>query len=589
MGTKKNMAKFGFRKICSCVSFLLIFSLSISLVAGSSFRPSVEQTPQVLASSYAPVLHFTQDEKFYPTSVDHIISSSVLKQRNSNGSSFIVDSSPTPNNLGTYTSSNLFLDNKLGTFDAIAGDYASKFQDLGFYAYVHVVSSDSSTIIQYWLFYSYNNGPLNDHQGDIEVIQVFLDGSGSPQKVLLSQHFSGENAAWSDVEKQGTHPVVYVAQGSHANYFKPYQGKIGLENDIVGSNGRTIVPSSLNLFILGEKDNHSPDQSWLDFAGRWGYWGTDQEVALGMVGPLGPIFSQDGVRWAQPQSYLDQTFSVSSNYFTLAWIAANFLLIFFVYTAIMGVWKTIGIVRLQRASGLMVGKFLKSRGSIGLMLGVLAILLTVAALALPWYNITASSQAGPLAGQGDVSLMTIDGINGLRVNMFLGSNGESSSGYKSLFSTQIPFSIMMAAGIVLLALDVIGVKNGKSIGRKFMISAVTSLLPFIIIFVFMMQLPSLMSLASSLMPDQSVLSEVEQMARTIAANPISGTVSQQFPVVGTTTVKWGFGIGAYIFLVAAIVRIIAGIIMRSAPELQGMPVPMPSPPASTTPISPEKQ
>jgi len=588
MGKKKDLAKFGLRKIYSCVLFLLVFSLSISLVAGLSFRPSVEQTPQVLASTYAPVLHFTQDEKFYPTSVDYIISSSVLKQRNSDGSSFIVDSLPTPSNLGTYTPSDLFLDNKLGTFDAIAADYASKFQELGFYAYVHIVSSGSSTIIQYWLFYSYNNGPLNDHQGDIEVIQVFLDGSGNPQKVLLSQHFSGENAAWSDVEKQDTHPVVYVAQGSHANYFKPYQGKIVLENDIVGSNGITIVPSSLNLVILEEKDNHSPDQSWLDFAGRWGYWGTDQEVALGRAGPLGPFFNQDGVRWAQPQAYLNQTFSVDSNYFTLAWIAANFLLIFLVYIAIRGVWKTVGIVKLHRTGGLMVGKFLKGKGGIGLTLGVLAIVITVAALALPWYNITASSQTGPLAGQGDVSLMTIDGINGLRVNLFLGSNGESSSGYRSLFSTQIPFSIMMVAGIVLLPIDIIGVKNGKSIGRKFMMSAVTSLLPFIIIFVFIMQLPSLLFLASSLMPGQSVPSGVEQMVRTVAANPVSGMVSEQFPVVGTTTVNWGFGIGAYIFLVAAVVRIISGIMMRSAPELQGMPVPPPPslPPASTTPISP---
>ena len=71
------------------------------------------------------MLHFTKGEKFYPTSVNYIISSSVLKQRNNDGSSFIIDSSPTPNNLGTHTASNLFLSNKLETFEEIAADISN--------------------------------------------------------------------------------------------------------------------------------------------------------------------------------------------------------------------------------------------------------------------------------------------------------------------------------------------------------------------------------------------------------------------------------------------------------------------------------
>jgi hypothetical protein len=54
----------------------------------------------------------------------------------------------------------------------------------------------------------------------------------------------------------------------------------------------------------------------------------------------------------------------------------------------------------------------------------------------------------------------------------------------------------------------------------------------------------------------------------IAGNPVYGTTSQELPVVGTTTVNWGFAIGAYLLLVAAAVRIAGGIIARSAPELQ---------------------
>src|SRR2546427_13262165 len=84
------------------------------------------QTAGGLASRYAPVLHFANGEKFFPTSVDYIISSSSLMQRNSNGAFSLVTSSPTPSTLGSYTSADDFLDNKLGTFSAIASDYASK-------------------------------------------------------------------------------------------------------------------------------------------------------------------------------------------------------------------------------------------------------------------------------------------------------------------------------------------------------------------------------------------------------------------------------------------------------------------------------
>lgn len=561
--------------------FLILFSLSSALLIGTSLRDADAQTPQELASQFSPVLHFTSGEKFYPVSVDYIISSSALKLRASDGSSTIITNNPTPSNLGSYTGSDLFLDNKLETLDDIAADYTSKASSIGYYAYVHIVTSGSTKIIQYWLFYAFNNGPLNDHQGDSEVVQVFLDSSDNPLQALYSQHGAGENAGWGDVEKQDTHPVVYVAQGSHANYYRPYQGKIGIESDIVGSDGKTTMPADLNLVILGEQGNHPPEQSWLDFAGRWGFWGTDEDVALGRAGPLGPVFNQDGIRWATSQAYLDTTFGVNGNYFILAWVAYYFLLLFVIYVGIRAAWKVVSIVRLHRKGGLLVKKFLKGRGGMGLGIGIAAILIMAIALFFPWYTISASSETGPLANQGGVTLMNIDGINGIQVNLFFGPGGDSTSGYSSLFTLQIPFAILIAVGLVLLALDVIGVKSGKSLGFKFMLGAITSLLPFILIFVFINQLPLFLPWASQLVPGQGIPPQLDTMVRTIAGNPLMGTTSQQFPVVGVTMVNWGFGVGAYMFVAAAVMRIIAGFIMRSSPKLQEKPTP--SPPAEKPP------
>ena len=539
------------------------------------------QTAGGLAQRYAPVLHFAGGEKFFPTSVDYIISSSSLMQRNADGSSSLVTSSPTPTSLGGYNSSRDFLDNNHGTLDAIAADYASVGASAGYFAYVHVDNLSGSTVIQYWLFYAYNNGPLNDHQSDIEVVEVFLDRGGNPTQALYSQHLAGENAAWGNVETQDGHPVVYVALGSHANYFRSFQGKVGIENDVVNAGGPTVTPDQLKLVVLGGQPNAPADQSWLSFLGRWGFTGTDTQIATGMAGPLGPLFNDNGQRWGAPYDYLGRTLTVDSNYFYLAWFVANFLLIWLAYAGIRGAWKFVGIVRLSRVGGLRVGRFLKGRGGAGLATGLVGIVITLVALFLPWYSVSASSQSGAFSGSAPVQLMSVDGTSGLSVNLFTGPNADSSSGLTSFASAQFPFATLFAVGIGLLLLDVVGVRSGRRLGRKFIFAAISSLLPFVLIYAFVAYLPNLVPLASSLLGGQAVPPAATQLVGTIASNPIGGSASQTFPVVGATTVTWGYGIGAYLFLVAAVVRITAGAIMRSSPDLE--PAAAPAAPAPTVP------
>ncbi len=567
---------------------LTVTALSTVLLAVLVFQLPVQaQTDQDLAWLYAPVLHFTQAEKFYPTSVDYIIGSSSLKQRTSTGASLVIDSAPTPENLGSHTESDLFLDNNDGTFENIASDYGFRETSLGYTAYVHFVRNGASTVIQYWLFYAFNNGPLNEHQGDIEVIEVFLDAGGDPETMLCSQHGAGESAEWGDVEKSNGHPVVYVAQGSHANYFRSYQGKIGVENDIVGSDGKTIAPNDLNLVVLGEPGNHPVEQGWLDFSGRWGYWGTDEEAALGMAGPYGPVFNQNGIRWEAPQAYLAATLPVNGTYFILAWLLANFLLFFLIYTLARGAWKGWCIYRLRRSGGLMVRRFLRGRSAVGFGLTVAAIVITLVALFLPWYAVTASSQTGPLAQERGVELMTMDGVNGLKVNMFLSpATPDSSSGYVSLFSAQMPFALIFAAGIVLIALDIIGLKNGKSFAKKLWIGIITVLMPIILILIFVSILPAFLPLAGGLVPGQGIPQAAVDMVHAIAGSPIAGTTSAWFETVGFTTVSWGLGIGAYLFIVAAILRLVAGLMFylaREPRQLTQEPVYVAAPPPPPPP------
>ncbi|HEU5321462.1 MAG TPA: hypothetical protein VFX28_11705, partial [Methylomirabilota bacterium] len=82
--------------------------------------------------------------------------------------------------------------------------------------------------LQYWFFYVFNDWN-NTHEGDWEMIQLNFDAS-TPREALergpaeagYSQHSSAERADWGDEKLDivgGTHPVVYPASGSHANFF----------------------------------------------------------------------------------------------------------------------------------------------------------------------------------------------------------------------------------------------------------------------------------------------------------------------------------------------------------------------------------
>jgi hypothetical protein len=82
------------------------------------------------------------------------------------------------------------------------------------------------TLIQYWVFYNYDALKTHAvdqwHQGDWEQVTVLLERHGrtvTPVEVAYSAHCYGarlpaNRVRWAD----RSHPVVYVALGSHANY-----------------------------------------------------------------------------------------------------------------------------------------------------------------------------------------------------------------------------------------------------------------------------------------------------------------------------------------------------------------------------------
>ena len=88
------------------------------------------------------------------------------------------------------------------------------------------------TVLQYHFFYAFNDWRLaangmNHHEGDWEMVAIYLRHD-EPHAMLFSQHGAGNIEKWDSlhkaIDKEGnttTHPIVYVALGSHANYSRP--------------------------------------------------------------------------------------------------------------------------------------------------------------------------------------------------------------------------------------------------------------------------------------------------------------------------------------------------------------------------------
>ncbi|MBB5791409.1 Vps62-related protein [Jiangella mangrovi] len=158
--------------------------------------------------------------------------------------------------------------------------------------------------VQYWFFYVYNDFN-NLHEGDWEMIQLIIDApdavaalDAEPSSVGYSQHSSAERAEWGDDKLEivdGTHPVVYPAEGSHANFFSPglYLGASSAAG--VGCDDTTGPHTELDTeteAVPTDTEDYLAGYPWLGFEGRWG----ERQEAF-YNGPTGPSMK---TQWASP-------------------------------------------------------------------------------------------------------------------------------------------------------------------------------------------------------------------------------------------------------------------------------------------------
>jgi hypothetical protein len=263
-----------------------------------------------LVSTFAPQVYFHPEEEYLPSSVDWYCSQVSYYERESNS----ITPAPTilppgwswesiPNGQWDYLS-------PATNSPVLNGNLSNAV------AYVHVLDVTgvaNQVDLQYWFFYP-NNGSeilriegvfgivgesplsLSEHIGDWEHITVRVDISASAPKlvaVYFAQHSGGAwmlQAPSDDPDAgysltNGTHPVVYSANGTHASY--PSAGGPFLVGgrdinlcefqvvDYTGK-GQSVNFWETNRYLIVKNDSSqfssttiSPP-AWLEFNGIWG-------------------------------------------------------------------------------------------------------------------------------------------------------------------------------------------------------------------------------------------------------------------------------------------------------------------------------
>jgi Vacuolar protein sorting-associated protein 62 len=299
------------------VSRVLLAAVVAAFVVVPAAGGAPAQAPGLgtLLARHIPILVLHPAERFAPTTVDGFLADADLQRLTPAGWENVPETLP----VGGRDHR---LDQRLcraieGV--AAASCYASAEAAHGAAPVVYGAAfrSGRRIALQYWLWYPFNayspTVPAGElwqvHEGDWESVSVILDARGRPLLAGYSQHSEGQRREWARVQKQGQRPRVFVALGSHANYFTVGRHRFdprvvepvlisvirqkGLEPVDRTGPGRVVRPRLVRVTAT--------TPSWMAFAGAWGEDAyirvPPSEPTRYGNGPPGPVFHE---QWRRP-------------------------------------------------------------------------------------------------------------------------------------------------------------------------------------------------------------------------------------------------------------------------------------------------
>ncbi|MBS1882703.1 MAG: hypothetical protein JSS97_07065 [Actinobacteria bacterium] len=286
--------------------------------------PAAESPAEELAEKYVPITELrketdppcdTSQEQYQPTSVDSVLGNPTvtLQHEAADGELTDVRKAPTAEEIaGLHGPWYLNLEGRVLGNTCVYARAFKKLLEEGkapavTYAHIAREKGHSGFALQYWFFWYFNQ--FNDlHEGDWEGMQLTFEAENpaaardeEPSEIILFQHAGGERANWTDgkVQKEGTHPIVYPAAGSHATF---YDSAVYVENGQHGSGlgcDNTTGPLrelKLAPVLMPNGVRTSGPFAWTSYYGRWG----EREKGYNN-GPTGP---QTKTVWREPFAWM---------------------------------------------------------------------------------------------------------------------------------------------------------------------------------------------------------------------------------------------------------------------------------------------
>lgn len=323
-----------FRLALLGLALLAVLPVAAMAATAEGAAPPADPAAQRLAEKYVPVAMLreqldppcnTKEEQYQPTSVDTVLGNPTvtLTRELPSGKLEDVKKAPTAADIAGLRDG-WYLDYE----GEVLGDtcvYAKAFRKLveegkaPAITYAHIAREPNHTgfVLQYWFFWYFNQ--FNDlHEGDWEGMQLAFEAETpaealreEPSEIILFQHAGGERASWVDgkVQKDGTHPIVYPAAGSHATF---YDSAVYVENGQNGSGVGCDVTSEplrelkLRPVLLPDSAPERGAFQWLSYRGRWG----EREKSFNN-GPTGPVTK---TVWREPFAWMEKQRTTSPRF-----------------------------------------------------------------------------------------------------------------------------------------------------------------------------------------------------------------------------------------------------------------------------------
>jgi hypothetical protein len=294
------------------------------LANGASFRPGALRDEE-LAAAYMPVFVYAENQKWLPSAVDSYLLDATLVSLRGDRPGALESAASLPSSCGADVAPPCF---RL-TIDCESADRSCSGEQTlpetdrlqrGGTVYARVVRADTRrrrslgagevdpvlaysgpldarvrTLVQYWLFYRYDEWAaptmlgrlVQRHEADWEAITIGFSAT-EPLFVAYSAHCGGRWLEWDDIQvaddpslSSATHPLVAVAEGSHANYDDSHNRRppdwatcMGMEGsafealtyvwgieDVTGDHYR-LLPTDVRLVDAGDPP--------MSFPGTWG-------------------------------------------------------------------------------------------------------------------------------------------------------------------------------------------------------------------------------------------------------------------------------------------------------------------------------